>query len=81
MLLAGDIGATKNDREAIAYGLPLLEPDDLHTLNEGSQIKRTLNRLLLNVERHVLRTICSITPLTAVIMLCLYPQITQCRCL
>jgi hypothetical protein len=46
MLLAGDIGGTKNDREAIAYGVPLLEPDDLHTLNEGPQIKRTLNRLL-----------------------------------
>jgi glucokinase len=27
-----------NDLEAIAYGVPLLESDDLHTLNEGTQI-------------------------------------------
>jgi glucokinase len=32
-----------NDLEAIAYGVPLLEPGDLHTLNEGTAIPhRTL---------------------------------------
>jgi len=29
-----------NDLEAIAYGVPLLEPGDLHTLNEGAPIPR-----------------------------------------
>ena len=31
-----DSVAVLNDLEAIAYGVPLLDPDDLHMLNEGS---------------------------------------------